>query len=317
MSGFAKTAIIGAGTMGHGLALVHALAGCSVRLHDNDEGTLARSVQLVETAAATLVEAGEIGETAARDACARIDRSADLQTVIPGADLVIEAIIEDAEAKRALFAEIDGLADDTAVIASNTSYLDPFPLIPKSRQRRSLVTHWYTPPYIIDLVDLAPGPETDRALMERMRDFHVGMGKRPMLFDRLIQGYVANRLQSALTLEIVRLLDEGLATPELIDGSIRHGLAQRMALQGQLAKVDHAGLDMMRRALANRVYTPPEVKGHCRVLDELMAEGRRGVISGGGFYDYSEGGPELLRRRDLKLLALRRAIGDIEREYGL
>ncbi|MEZ5826811.1 MAG: 3-hydroxyacyl-CoA dehydrogenase family protein [Geminicoccaceae bacterium] len=316
MSGFAGIAVVGAGTMGHALALVHALAGCRVRLHDKDPATLERARGLMRNAADTLVQAGEITEAVAEEALSRVELTEDLRATIGEADLVIEAIIENVEAKQALFASIDEMARKDAVIASNTSYLDPFPLIPQARQKRSVVTHWYTPPYIIDLVDIAAGPATDPSLPLALRDFYAGMGKRPVLFDRLIQGYVANRLQSALTLEIVRLLDEGLATPQLIDDSIRHGLAHRLALQGQLAKVDHAGLDMMRRALANRVYHPPEVKGHCRVLDELMAEGRRGISSGGGFYDYDEDAETLLRRRDLKLLALRRAIGDIEREYG-
>ncbi|MGI9509121.1 MAG: 3-hydroxyacyl-CoA dehydrogenase family protein [Geminicoccaceae bacterium] len=317
MNGLDLVAVIGAGTMGHALALVHALGGCRVHITDRDRGILERSIGLIGAAADTLVQADAIGAKEAGEALARIEKKTALEETLSDAELVVEAIIESPAAKRSLFAEIDEFAPKAAVIASNTSYLDVFPLIPERRLEHSLIVHWYTPPYIVDLVDIAGGPGTDPGLLIRMRDFYQTLGKRPIVFEQLVQGYIANRLQSALNLEVLHLLDEGLATAEDIDTAIIHGLAQRLAIQGQIGKIDYTGLDMMQRAIANRVYDPPDVKDSSRSIDALIAEGRQGVMSGAGFYDYGDSTPEeLFRTRDRKLLALKRALLDIELESG-
>lgn len=317
MSDIKNVAVIGAGTMGHALALVHALGGCRVKLTDRDFAVLERARVLIETAADTLVQACSIERDAARDALLLIEPMSDLEDTVADADLMVEAIIEAPEAKRTFFAEVDTLLPSHTIIASNTSYLDIFPLIPEHRLERSLIVHWYTPPYIVDLVDIAAGPRTDPGLLITMRDFYQDLGKRPIVFEQLIQGYIANRLQSALNLEVLHLLDEGLATADEIDTAIIHGLSQRLAIQGQVGKIDYTGLDMMQRALANRVYTPPKVKGNSRVIDALIADGRQGVMNGGGFYDYGDRSPEdLFRERDLKLLALKKALASIEEEHG-
>ena len=315
MSRFSKVAILGAGTMGHALALVHALSGCSVRLQDIDTATLERAPQLIDSALSTLGDSGSISEAEAAAALARISCVAKLDEAVAGADLVVEAVVEDVAVKRQLFAAIDQAAPPDAVIASNTSYLDVFPLIPQARQPRAIITHWYTPPYIIDLVDIVAGPEAEAGLALEVADFYRGMGKQPVVLERMISGYIANRLQQAMTQEILRLLDEGWAGPAEIDASIRHGLGLRLLLMGQLKKADYTGLDMMRRALANGTYTPPEPIRQSPTLERLIEAGRTGVMSGRGFYDYEGRSPEaLLRTRDQQLLALKRALSDITKE---
>ncbi len=156
-------AVIGAGTMGHALALVHALGGCRVALHDNSAPVLARAPDLIRAALATLEEAGSLTRARGKDAFARITPVDTLQEAVASADMVVEAVVEKPKIKRLVYAEIDRHAPPGAILASNTSYLDVFPLIPDARQTRAAVAHWYTPPYIVDLVDLAPGPQTDPA----------------------------------------------------------------------------------------------------------------------------------------------------------
>ena len=311
-----RVAIIGAGTMGHGLALVYALGGHQVTLTDTDAATLARAPVLIETARHSLADAGEIGAdmTAAHiESAIRIEPS--LAATAEGAELIVEAIIEQPEAKRVLFASLDEMAGDNAIIASNTSYLDVFPLIPQRRQARALIMHWYTPPYLVDLVDIVPGAHTDLAVIAAMRDLATAMGKVPIVFRKFVSGYVANRLQSAIALEVYRLLDEGVVTAHEIDQSVIHGLSLRMPVLAILAKADFTGLKLSRDALANRTYEPPPASGHCDTLDALLAEGRNGVMSGQGFFDWEGRPPEqLFQERDRKLLALKqafRAIGPL------
>ena len=111
-----------------------------------------------------------------------------------------------------------------AILASNTSNLDIFPLVPAGLQERTIIAHWYTPPYLCDLVDLCPGPQTDPSAIATVRDMVRAMGKAPVVFKQMVQGYVANRLQAAMQLEVYRLLDEGLVTPKDIDDSVIHGI---------------------------------------------------------------------------------------------
>ncbi len=314
----ARVAIIGAGLMGHGLALVHAAGGHRVALYDISAEQLDTAVRLIEGALGTLADGGAIDRRDIDPIRQRIAVQPDLRRAVADADLVVEAVVEDVEVKRQVYADLDTHAQADAVIASNTSYLDVFPLIPERRQTRCLITHWYTPPYIIDLVDLAPGPETEPSLMEAMRTLSAEMGKKPVLFERFVSGYVANRLQSAMALEITRLLDEGWATAEGIDDSIKYGLAARMATMGALMKADFTGLDMTRRAMANRTYDPPEPKDHSPVLDRLLAEGRRGVMSGADYFDYGDMNPgELFRNRDLGLLRLKATVAEVEDAFPL
>jgi 3-hydroxybutyryl-CoA dehydrogenase len=314
----AEIAVVGAGLMGHGIALVLALGGHAVRLTDSRAETLDAVPALMASALATLAEAGAApdGWTADRLAAA-VRLSPDLAATVDGASLVVEAITEDPEAKRTLFSELDGLCAADAVIASNTSYLDVFPLIPVGRQPRALVAHWYTPPYIIDLVDVVPGPETRPEVVAEIRDLVVGLGQVPIVLQRFVPGYVANRIQSAITAEVHHLLDEGYATPREIDDAIVHGLSLRIPILGHLAKADFTGLDLQRRALANASYAPPPPRTRSGSLDALCAEGRTGVMAGRGYFDWGGRDPaELFRERDRKLLALKAAMRGIGRMEG-
>ncbi|MDE2582899.1 MAG: 3-hydroxyacyl-CoA dehydrogenase family protein [Rhodospirillales bacterium] len=312
-----EIAVIGAGTMGHALALVFALGGHQVRLTDSSAATLARAPALMLGAVATLAEAGEVAADAATRRVRSVRLCDTLADTVHGAELVIEAIIEQPEPKRAMFAELDRLMAPDAILASNTSNLDVFPLIPAARQRRAAIAHWYTPPYLCDLVDVVPGPETDPAVIETLRAMVAAMGKEPVVFKTFVQGYVANRIQAAIGLEVQHLLDSGAVTPRDIDRSVLHGIALRMPIVAVLAKADFTGLELLRDLMANRSYTPPEPRDHSETLDRLIAAGRTGVMAGRGYFDWGGRTPEdLFRERDRKLLALKRALREIKPMEG-
>jgi 3-hydroxybutyryl-CoA dehydrogenase len=308
-----KVAVIGAGTMGHALALVFALAGHEVRLTDSSMATLEKAGGLMEAALAMLVAADEAPEALDAEWLHQaVTRLPTLAETIEDAELIVEAIIEQPEAKRALFAEIDRHAPSAAILASNTSYLDPFPLIPARRQARALIMHWYTPPYLVDLVDIVGGPQTDPRVVAFARELCEAMGKVPVVMRKFVPGYIANRVQSAIGLEVQKLLDEGIASAEEIDTAIIEGIALRLPVLGVLAKADFTGLGFMQASLANRMYAPPSVRGHSEIVDRLVAEGRTGVMAGAGFYDWQGQDPAaLFEARDRKLLALKRALRGI------
>ncbi|WP_113910550.1 3-hydroxyacyl-CoA dehydrogenase family protein [Roseovarius dicentrarchi] len=308
-------AIVGAGLLGHAIGLVHAVGGCHVVLHDLSGDALDRAMDLVRSAADGIVEGGIHSRDEVNQAIARISTETDMAAALARADLVVEAIIEDAEAKREVFAQIDRHAPEQAVIASNTSYLDIFPLVPNRRQSRTMIVHWYTPPYAIDLVDVVRGPHTRPDLTDAMCSFLRGIGKKPVLLKQFINGYIANRIQTAISLEAFHLIDAGLATAEDIDTAIMHGLAGRLALMGHLRRIDYTGLKVTQMNLANKGYSPPVARGHADVVDRLVAENKLGVATGEGFYSYEGRTPaQLFKGRDRKLFALKRALTDIRKQ---
>jgi 3-hydroxybutyryl-CoA dehydrogenase len=230
---------------------------------------------------------------------------------------VVEAILETREAKQALYEQLDKLMDADTILASNTSQLDVFPLIPPARQKRAVIAHWYTPPYLCDLVDVVPGPQTDPTVLATVAEMMKAMGKEPVVFKKFIAGYVANRIQAAIALEVYDLLDQGVVSAEDIDRSVIHGLALRIPVLAVLAKADFTGLPLLQLGLSNGSYTPPKPREKCETLEKLLAEGRTGVMSGKGFFDWGDRTPEeLFRARDEKLLALKRALRDIKPMEG-
>jgi 3-hydroxybutyryl-CoA dehydrogenase len=143
------------------------------------------------------------------------------------------------------------------------------------------------------------------------------MGKTPVVMKKFIPGYIANRVQGAIWLEVNMLLDEGYADPGDIDDAIIHGLALRMPILGHLAKADFMGLMLLYDGMRNATYAPPPARSHSTVLDRLIADGRTGVLAGKGYFDWGNRDPtDLFRERDKKLLALKQALRTIGRVQG-
>lgn len=306
-----QVTIAGAGTMGHALALVHALAGCRVRLQDIAEAGLEKAEQQIEAAFELLVETGAAAPSD-RSRLGEISYHTDLPTAIETADLFIETVTENPDIKRNVFQIADTAAPMDAIFTSNTSFLDVFPLIPERRLTRCFAVHWYAPAYVIDLVDIAPSPIADPSLSEKLVTFYEGMGKVPVLFDQFLPGYIANRVQAAITREVFHMLDERLATPEQIDQSLRHGLALRMAFLGHVMRSDFTGLPLVQANLANGTYHLPPDTDRSGALDQLIERGDTGIATGRGFYDYgSRDGAALAKERDSKMLSLKSAFKQI------
>ena len=184
--------------------------------HVSEERLEAAGPQIVG-AAQTLAEGGAISDAEAKSAPGRITPCPALDAALANADLVVEAIVENAEAKRPLYDKVAMYAPAHAVLASNTSFLDIFPHLPATFENRAFIVHWYTPPYIIDLVDVVPAPLTPEELTLRMTDFLRSLDKTPVVLKRFVPGYLANRIQFAIENEAFRLVEEGIADVESVD----------------------------------------------------------------------------------------------------
>ena len=302
-----QVTILGAGLMGTALAVVHARLGLKVALFDVDHTRLEQAKASIKQILNTLLFTSEIDRQESKTFLEAISLEQDLDAALRSSAFVVEAITEKKELKQDLYAHIDKAAPVEALICSNTSYLDIFQFIPSHRLSRCLITHWYTPPYIIDLVDIVPSEPAHLPLAHSVASFYRAKGKHPIVFKKFLAGYIANRLQSALNLEAFHLMEnEGISAME-IDESIQYGLALRLLLLGQMKKADFTGLEMVRNGLATRAYQPHDLKGRSKVLDHLLSEGRTGVPSGRGFYDYEGKSPSAIyEERDRKLIALKR-----------
>jgi 3-hydroxybutyryl-CoA dehydrogenase len=303
-----KVAVIGAGTMGHSLAQVFAQGGYEVSLSDIREEVLNQALTLIAANLETLVEMGLEETRGIPSVLGRIRTTTGLAEAAAGADLVIEAIVENPHAKKDLFSDLDRFAPPHAILTSNTSFLDIYRFVETSRPERVIIVHWFAPPHIVPLVEIVPGPRTSPETVSSIKEIVEGLGKQTIVLKRFLPGFIVNRLQSALTKEVLFLLENGYADPQDIDKATRAGFGLRIPILGLVQRMDFTGLDLMQSVLENSGKRSP-------VIDRLVSEGKLGVKSGQGFYDYGERSvEEVLRERDRKLLKLKeflKGLGEI------
>ena len=313
MTALIKTvAIVGAGTMGHALAQVFVQGGYAVRLADIDEAILAKARRMIASNLKTLAETGCFPADAIPAALGRIRTTTRVEEAGREADFVIEAVIEDIDIKKDLFKTLDRVCPAHAILASNTSYLNIFGFVETNRPDKILITHWFAPPHIVPLVEIVCGPQTSPETAETVRDLMLQLGKKPIVINKFLPGFIANRLQSALTQEVLFLLDNGYVTAEEIDAAAKNSFALRNPIVGLVKRFDFAGLDLTQKILRNRQYEPPRLIDHSPIVDRLVAQGKLGAKTGCGFYDYGNRTPEeITNERDVKLIRLREFLKEL------
>lgn len=300
-------AIIGAGTMGHSIALAFSIGGYNATVNDISPEMLKRAEKLNEGNFQTLVEAGIINpEERLEILHKRIRYTNDLADAVCDADLVIEAIAEQADAKKEMFVKLDKMTPPGAILASNTSFLDIFQFVRTGRPDKVIITHWFAPPHIMPLVEIVKGPETSTETVTTVKGALSGIGKDTIVLNRFLPGFIFNRLQSAISTEVYYLLDNGYADAEDIDMVAKACFGLRTPILGLVQRMDYNGLDLVQRNLLNKSYERPPWPGYSKSLDALVAAGKYGVKSGQGFYDYRNKSMEqTMRDRDIKLLRLK------------
>lgn len=292
--------------MGHSLAQVFALGGYSVQLHDLGDDILNKAKGLISANLRTLTKMGMLESARQAPTLDRIQTTTVIEDGCSDADLVIEAIIEDEAAKKAVFHKLDEICPPKAILASNTSYLDIFRFVETARPDKVLITHWFAPPHIVPLVEIVRGPETSQESVDRVKALLNGVGKTPIVISRFLPGFIANRLQSALNQEMLHLLDEGYATPEEIDLATKASFGLRMPILGLVKRLDYAGLDLSQKIIANAAYQPPALRTRSESMDRLVSEGKLGVKTGAGYYQYGvRTVEEIMEERDIKLIKLK------------
>jgi 3-hydroxybutyryl-CoA dehydrogenase len=307
-----NVAIVGAGTMGHSLAQAFAQGGYNVWLNDLKEEILSKAMSLIASNLMTQVELGFLEKGQQASILKRIQTRTKIAEAGENADFVVEAIIEDAGAKKEMFRTLDKICPPQAILASNTSYMDIFKFVETKRPEKVLITHWFAPPHIIPLVEIVCGPKTAPETVDVVKALLVKLGKKPIVLSRFLPGFIANRLQSALGNEVLFLLDNGYATPEDIDEATKASFGLRIPILGLVKRMDFTGLNLTQKIIRNRLYEPPQPQGKSKTVDQLMAQGKMGVKSGSGFYDYGgRSTEEIMKERDIKLIKLKEFLREL------
>ena len=298
-----KVAVLGAGTMGPGIAITYALHGCETAVYSRTQKTLDSAKSVIEGSLQLLVDEQQITANASAAAISKLTYTTDLTQAVEGAWYIAETIVEKPEPKRELYCQLDAILPADVIIASNTSYLNMFELLPERRQPYSLISHWYAPAHILPLVEIVRGPKTLDQVMDKVTDFHNACGKTAVRMEKFIHGFIVNRMQSAMTREVLYLVENGYCTPEDIDLAVKTSLMPRGLLLGLVQRMDFNGLDMVANGLNNKKFTPSPVVEHPQFIFEHVDKGEYGVKSGKGLYDYShQSQVETLNHRDKLLL---------------
>jgi 3-hydroxybutyryl-CoA dehydrogenase len=281
-----RIGVVGSGTMGSGIAQVAAGAGHEVTLYDIDSDQLEDALERIEQTLSEGIERDKVTPAEKDATLGRIETTTDIDQALADAALVIEAVPEDMDLKREVFADIDAAAPDEAILATNTSSLSVTDIARGcDRPEQVIGLHFFSPPHIMGLVEVVVAEQTAAETKAHATAFVEGLGKAPIEVTDS-PGFASSRLGVALGLEGIRMVETGVASPSDIDAAMRKGYGHPM---GPLELTDHVGLDVrldiaehLRDELGER-FRPPHL------LRKKVRAGNTGKKSGEGFYVWDDG----------------------------
>ncbi len=306
-----RITVIGAGLMGHGIALTMAQAGHAVIITD----------PVADARASVLARIGDslaLLGVASADVLTRISVVAGIPEAVAQADIVFEAAPEKMALKQAVFAEVEVHAPEACILASNTSVMPITQIMGGLRlRRRALGTHWWNPPHIVPLVEVIRTEWTDDGIMDAMVALLGHAGKTPVRVQRDVPGFIGNRLQHALWREAISLVERGTCDAAAVDTVIKASFGRRLAVLGPLETADMVGtdltLDIHDNVLAD-IENSPEPSPYLRAL---VASGKLGFKTGQGFYDWDDAQKVALRAKvAAHLLALQDLLNTEQNQGG-
>ena len=309
-----RVAVVGAGMMGHGIALHCAVAGAKVILTDKDPARLESALEWMEGDLRILQEHGLAPKQTPSPLDERISLAASVGEAAAKADFVFEAVYEDLGVKQDVFRELDKHAPPDAVLATTTSSLRVAEIAAVvSDPGRVIGAHWANPPHILPLVEVVLGPATSEEAHAKLLYFLRKIGKAPVSC-RDVAGYIVNRLQYAMLNEAVSLVERGLTTPEDVDEAVRHGFGIRLACKGPFEWNDLLhDADITLNVFENlyKAEGDPKFKPSPLLLKQIE-RGELGLSTGKGWRDYEGRSPEeLIQERDTVVLRAVRALQEL------
>ncbi len=284
-----KIGIIGAGTMGHGIAESFAMYGYDVNLYDINSAALEKAKGLMAEELEMLAEEGLLTTAEMPAILGKVKLFTDLKQTVEDRDYVIECAPENLELKKNLFKQLDELCPAQTILASNTSSLplgEMMEQISEDRKKRIMVNHMFNPAHLIPLVELSFFGNMPEEIYEEVEDLYLSIKKQPVRIVKDVPGLVANRIMQGVAREVFSLIEQGVADAADIDRALKFGPAFRYATTGQLEVADFGGLDIWCIVGDNLLKSMDNSQSANPLLRQKVSEGKLGVKSGEGFYRY-------------------------------
>ena len=284
-----KVAVIGAGIMGSGIAQMAAMAGHEVAVSDVSDDALAKGSAAIQTSLARMVRGGKFSDSDAVAIGRRINYSADVATAAADAEVVIEAVPEILDIKRDVLARAAAAAANDALLATNTSQMSITTLGATlgSAASRFIGMHFFNPPVMMRLAEIICGAATSDETLARAREFCEGLGKQVVVCKKDSPGFLTSRAYAAFRLECIRMVEEGMASPEDIDTAFRLGFNFPM---GPFELGDFNGVDTFVHVLDSLTAAYGDRFRPTPILRNMVAAGRLGKKSGKGWFTYGPDG---------------------------
>jgi len=283
--GIKNITVLGSGIMGHGIAQVSAMAGYNVVLRDIEQQFLDKAMEKIKWSLGKLVSKGKISEEQQNEIFSRIKPIVDLTEAVHDSDLVIEAVPEIMELKKKVYAELDKVANDRIIFASNTSTL-PITEIANtiSRPDKFIGIHFFNPPQLMKLVEVIPGQKTSNDVVDLTINFVKSVNKTPVICRKDVPGFIVNRLFIPLVHEACYVMERQQIQQTEIDSAVKFKLGFPM---GIFELADFTGLDVIHKATIEMYARDKKVILPHSTIEQLFNEKKLGQKSGEGFYKYS------------------------------
>lgn len=303
-----SVAVLGTGTMGHGVAQLCAQAGFEVAMYGRSAESLKRGFKSIDRDMALMVSGGSLSQTEAEAALGRIKGVTTLEEACDGVQIVVECLAEKIELKQEVFKKLDALCGPDVLLTSSTSGLSPSAIAENTlHPERIVVAHFWNPPQLIPLVEVVPGNRTAPDAVDRTVKWVESLGKQPVKMNMECPGFIGNRLQFALLREALYIVEQGYADAEEVDKAVEYSFGRRLPATGPIRSADMGGLDIFHN-IASYLYedlcnqTEPS-----RLLAEKVSEGKLGTKNGSGIYDWTDESIADIqkKRQDLLMLFLK------------
>lgn len=301
--------IAGAGTMGYSMAQIFAKYNYNVTIYDLKEEAIINAKQRIKENTQILIQDQEITEAQEIQLHQHLNYTTD-KNCFRNCVLVVESIIEKVEIKQSFYKEITQIVKEDTILATNTSGISINTLAKAVyKPERFIGMHWFNPSHLILLIEIIKGDQTLESVAQTIKELSISIGKKPVIVQKDVLGFAANRIQFAILREALYLVKQGVISKEDIDSVMKYGLGFRYACLGTLEVADFGGLDTfyhisdyLMKDLCNDTQIPSE-------LAKLYDEGHLGIKSQQGFYDYHDGKDhEAIKHRDDRLLKLYNAL---------
>ena len=282
-----KIAVLGAGVMGPGIAQIYAMGGYEVTMWTRSEATREKAKATLHNSLVTFAEESMIPADQVEAIYGRVNFALTVPEAVAGADFIQETIVENADAKRDLYNQLAEVVPADVIIASNTSALNIFEVVPEKLLPQQIICHWYAPAQLIPLVEVVKSEQAPQEFADVAVALLKKCGKEAVFMKKFVRGYIVNRVQQCLNQEIFWLLDNGYCTAEDIDKALKASFIPRAMVLGICKRIDFSGVDMTANNFKNHSYSAPQWPEMPKTLAGMMERGEFGTKAGKGFYDYT------------------------------